>query len=237
MQPNIPDARVLYEFSVNKDFILPNLLEALMYKLYWEAQSGAIAPQVMLEELDIDYEKVPVDMAHDAHHSPDYLSLNPTGQVPALGLPDGSVIGETAAIILTLGERHRAYSLVPCGLNGERPSFLFWLMYMATSGYMAFGRSNHPERHTTDQGALNPVRQAAEAHIERLFDTLENAIKGSPFFQPSGYSALDIYLTMLTTWHRDKTALFERNPKIALLCSTVENRPSYNQVMRDHGLS
>lgn len=208
-----------------------------MYKLYWEEKSGAIAPQAMLEEMDIDYEKVPIEMARGANLLPDYLGLNPTGQVPSLGLPGGSVIGETAAIILTLGERHPDSPLVPCGGSEERPSFLFWLMYMATSGYMAFGRSCHPERHTTDQQRLDPVRLAAEAHIERLFEKLEDAITGSPFFQPSGYSALDIYLTMLTTWHRDKAALFEKNPKIARLCSTVESRPSYNQVMRDHGLS
>jgi len=201
--------------------------------------SGAIALQAMLEEMELDYEKVPVDMARGAHLLPDYLDLNPTGQVPALGLPDGSVIGETAAIILTLGERHPNSPLVPCSDSDsdERPNFLFWLIYMATSGYMAFGRSNHPERHTTDQDALDPVRLAAEAHIERLFETLEDAITGSPFFQPSGYSALDIYLTMLTTWHRDKVALFQKNTKVARLCSTVESRPSYKQVMRDHGLS
>jgi glutathione S-transferase len=208
-----------------------------MYKLYWEEMSGAIAPQAMLEEMKIDYEKVPVDMARGAHLSPDYLNLNPTGQVPALGLPDGSVIGETAAIILTLGERHPDSPLVPCSASDERPGFLFWLIHMATSGYMAFGRSNHPERHTTDQDALEPVRLAAEAHIERLFEKLEDAITGSPFFQPSGYSALDIYLTMLTSWHRDKAALFRKNTKLGRLCSTVESRPSYKQVMRDHGLS
>ena len=132
-----------------------------MYRLFWEVLSGAIAPQAMLEEMEIDYEKIPVDMTQGAHLSPDYLNLNPTGQVPALGLPDGSVIGETAAIILTLGERHPESPLVPRADSGDRPSFLFWLLYMATSEYMAFGRSCHPERHTTDQDALDPVRLAA----------------------------------------------------------------------------
>ncbi len=207
-----------------------------MYRLFWEVLSGAIAPQAMLEEMEIEYEKIPIDMNRGAHLSPEYLNLNPTGQVPALGLPDGSVIGETTAIILTLGERHPESPLVPRARSGDRPRFLFWLMYMATSGYMAFGRSCHPERHTTDQDALDPVRLAAEAHIERLFATLECAISGAPFFLPCGYSALDIYLTMLTTWHRDKDALFRENMKVARLCLAVEDRPSYEKVMREHGL-
>ena len=207
-----------------------------MYKLYWEILSGAIAPQVMLEEMGLGYEKVPIDMARGEHLSRDYLALNPTGQVPALGLPDGSVIGETAAIVLTLGDRHCGSGLVPDFGSDRRPRFLFWLMYLATSGYMSFGRSNHPERHTTDQTALDPVRLAAEAHIERLFRTLDQVIAGAPYFQPDGYSALDIYVTMLTTWHADKDALFEENKKVARLCRAVEARPSYKTVMADHGL-
>ena len=208
-----------------------------MYRLFWEELSGAIAPQAMLEEMEIEYEKIPIDMTRGAHLSPDYLSLNPNGQVPALGLPDGSVIGESAAIILTLGERHPKSPLVPRADSSDRPSFLFWLLYMATSGYMAFGRANHPERHTTDRDALDPVRLAAEAHIERLFETLEHAITGAPFFQPSGYSALDIYLTMLTTWHKDREALFRKNTRVAQLCRSVQGRPSYERVMQDHGVS
>jgi len=207
-----------------------------MYTLYWEEISGAIAPQAMMEEMSVPYEKITIDMASNEHRTEAYLTQNPTGQVPALRLVDGQVMGESAAIVLFLGEHHPHGGLVPLQGNKERPRFLFWLVYMATTGYMTFSRSCHPERHTTDQDALDPVRLAAEAQIDRFFETLEDEIAGDPYFMISGYSALDIYLTMLTTWHANKTALFEANPKLARLCSTVEARPAYQRVMRDHGL-
>lgn len=208
-----------------------------MYTLFWESVSGAMAPQAMMEEMGISYEKIAIDMAANEHRTEIYLTQNPTGQVPALKLGDGRVMGESAAIVLFLGEQHPESKLVPLPGDQERPTFLFWLMYMATSGYMTFGRSCHPERHTIDQEALDPVRLAAEAQIDRFFDTLECAVAGNPYFLPSGFSSLDIYLAMLSTWHADKTALFENNPKIARLCAAVEARPAYQRVMEDHNLS
>jgi glutathione S-transferase len=208
-----------------------------MYTLFWETVSGAMAPQAMMEEMGIPYEKIAVDMAADEHRTEGYLAQNPTGQVPALKFDGGRVMGESAAIVLFLGEQHPEGKLVPLPGDQERPTFLFWLMYMATSGYMTFGRSCHPERHTTDQDSLDPVRLAAEAQVDRFFETLEGAVAGDPYFLQSGFSALDIYLTMLTTWHADKTALFDNNPKIAKLCAAVEARPAYQRVMHDHNLS
>jgi glutathione S-transferase len=208
-----------------------------MYTLFWEMISGAMAPQAMMEEMGIAYEKVTIDMAANEHRAKPYLAQNPTGQVPALKFGAESVMGESAAIVLFLGEQHPEGKLVPQPGETDRPAFLFWLMYMATSGYMTFGRSCHPERFTTDQNALDPVRHAAESQISRFFETLEGAIAGDPYFVPSGFSALDIYLTMLTTWHSDKAAMFDANPKIAKLCAAVEARPAYKRVMLDHSLS
>lgn len=205
-----------------------------MYTLFWEEMSGAIAPQAMFEEMDIAYEKVGVDMVAGEHHSPEYLAINPTGQVPALKLPDGAVIGESAAIVLILGERHPDGGLVPQPGDIDRPEFLRWLLFMATSGYMTFLRSGHPERFTNDRSATEAVRLVAEEQVDRFFDVLEGVITGTPFFLPRGFTALDIYLTMLTAWHSDKTALFRRNPKVSALCKAVEDRPTYMTVMDDH---
>ena len=94
------------------------MTRAETYTLFWEAMSGAMAVELLLEEMELDYTRVPVDMARGEHRSPDFLALNPTGQIPALRLPDGTVIGESAAIILTLGERHPG-PLVPAARPGR----------------------------------------------------------------------------------------------------------------------
>jgi glutathione S-transferase len=207
-----------------------------MYTLYWERLSGAIAPQVMLEEIGVDYDKKLVDMAAGEHFGAEYRAINPAAQIPALKLPDGRIMGETAAMAIVLGERHPESRLVPQADDPDRPSFLFWLLYMAVSGYKTFSRAWHPEQFTTDESGNDTVRLAAEHQLALFFDVLEGGIGGDPYFLSRGFTALDIYLTMLTGWHGDRAALFQGNPKIDLLSATVEDRPAYRKVMDDHGI-
>jgi glutathione S-transferase len=205
-----------------------------MYTLYWERMSGAIGPQVLLHEIGADYRKVCVNMAAKEHRGSKYRLINPVARVPALRLPEGEVIGETAAITLVLGERHAAAGLVPEFNDPERPSFIFWLMVMATSGYPAFSRAWHPEQFTQNDSANETVRQTAEIHLGEFFSTIEHAIRGAPYFLARGFTALDVYLTMLTEWASDRQALFDSHPKLAKLCRSVEERPAYREVISEH---
>ena len=205
-----------------------------MYTLYWERLSGAIAPQAMLEEIGADYRRIPVDMTAGEHRGSAFRGINPAMRVPALRMPDGVVIGETAAIALVLGERHPEAGLVPAAGDADRATFLFWLMAMATGGYPVFSRAWHPEQFTLDDSANETVSLVALRQLDEFFAIVDGVIAGKPYFLPRGFSALDIYLTMLTEWMSDKPALFAANPKLARLCGAVAERPAYRAVMEQH---
>jgi glutathione S-transferase len=142
------------------------------YVLYWEARSGAMAVELLLEEIGADHERVAVDMAAGEHRTDAFLSLNPTGQIPALRLPEGEIIGESAAIILTLGERHPG-ALVPAPGEGDRPEFLRWLIYMAASPYMTFVQFNHPYRFLDDPSTHTALIDNARRRLLTQFSVLE----------------------------------------------------------------
>ena len=55
-----------------------------MHTLYWAPATGAFAVQVVLEELGLPYRTVLVDTEVGEQRRPDYLVLNPMGQVPTL---------------------------------------------------------------------------------------------------------------------------------------------------------
>ena len=67
-----------------------------------------------------------------------------------------------------------------------------------------------------------------------LHEVEQSVVTGEPYFLTRGFTALDIYLTMLTAWHSDRGGLFRRNPRLAALCMAVESRPAYQRVMQDH---
>lgn len=204
------------------------------YTLFWEAMSGAMAVELMLEEMGLNYRRRPVDMAVGEHRTPEYLALNPTGQVPALVLPDGQVIGESVAIILTLGDRHPGTGIIPDPNDLERPKFLRWLIYMAATPYMTFVQYNHPERFLDDPTTHDALKANASARLASQFDVLDAAISGDPFFLQSGLSAIDFYLFMLVTFHPEQNVLLADRPRLRRLFDMVSERKSTRRVTPAH---
>ncbi len=204
------------------------------YKLFWEAMSGAMAIELFLEQADIAYERVAIDMSAGEHKSAAYLSLNPAGQIPALMLPNGQVIGESAAIILTLGELHPDTSLVPLPRTEHRPSFLRWLIYMSASPYMAFVQFNHPERFLDDERSHPPLIENARTRLLSQFSLLDAAISGRPYFLPEGLTALDLYLFMLVEFFSDRDALFAGRERLARLHAEMSALDSVKRVLPRH---
>ena len=204
------------------------------YSLYWEAMSGAMVVELLLKEIGADYERVAVDMAAGDHRTEAFRSLNPTGQIPALRLPEGPTIGESAAIILTLGERHPG-AMIPAPGDADRPAFLRWLIYMAASPYMTFVQFNHPYRFLDDPQTHADLIANARSRLLTQFSAIEDAISGAPFFLSRGPSALDLYLYMLVEFYDDRAGLFVRRPKLQALHGAVSARRTVARIRRDHG--
>ncbi len=206
------------------------------YTLYWEYLAGSIVVQAMLEEVGAEYSLCHVDMASDEHLSMSFRSKNPTGRVPALGISGGEVIGETGAIITYLTEIYQDSEIAPSPGERCRATFLFWLNVLTTSGYMTAARVGHPERYAQDESAVAQVAAKAFDDYDAFFDVIEHAIAGVPFFMSRGLTVLDFYISMLTEWHHDRDALFNKRPKLSRLCGAVNATEVYRKTMNTHEL-
>lgn len=209
-------------------------VETAEYTLFWEAMSGAMVVEVLLEEMGLPYRLKPVDMAAGEHRSKDYLKINPTGQVPALSFPDRTTIGESAAIILSLGDRHPETDCMPCSTAPERPFFLRWLIFLAASPYMTFVQFNHPERFLDDTATHDALIDNARRRLLTHFDAIDAAISGSPFFLPGGATALDFYTYMLVFFFPERERLLADRPKLRDLFNAVSERQSAQKVIQRH---
>jgi glutathione S-transferase len=82
-------------------------------KLYAHPFSNnSMRPQISLDEKHLAYEYRKVDLFKGEHKNPEYLAINPRGQVPAL--VDGDVrVYESVAIVHYLERRYPEPSLIP----------------------------------------------------------------------------------------------------------------------------
>ena len=81
-----------------------------MYQVYAFATPNSIKVLIGLEELNLEYELIPVNVRKGEQKAADHLARNPNGKVPVLiddGLPAGDgTLTESAAILVYLAEHH-----------------------------------------------------------------------------------------------------------------------------------
>ena len=76
-----------------------------MMRLYdYAASANCFKVRMLLSQLDVGYERVPVDIFAGASQTAEYLARNPAGRTPMLETSDGAFIAESGAILLYLAE-------------------------------------------------------------------------------------------------------------------------------------
>lgn len=195
-------------------------------RLYCASGMGSVAVEAVLLELGIAYEKRIIDVKGGEQRSPEYLAINPRGQVPALRLDDGSVLTESAAIAYYLAEAHGKGRLLPPLGSPRRGQVLRWLFFAAANLYETDLRYYYAERYTSDPGGVEGVRRSAAEQFERCSDIIEREIAEGPFLLGAELSVADPYIAMLAEWHWTPEAFFAKRPKLAGLRKAVASRPA-----------
>ncbi|GLO48089.1 MULTISPECIES: glutathione S-transferase family protein [Pseudomonas] len=155
-------------------------------KLYNFPKSGhAHRIELMLSLLNLPTELVFVDLAKGAHKQPDFLALNPFGQVPVID-DNGTVIADSNAILVYLAKKYDNGTWLP-----EEPAAAArvqrWLSVAA--GPLAFGPA--AARLVTVFGAsFNTDEVIARAHT--LLKVIDAELAKTPFLVGSTPTIADI---------------------------------------------
>jgi GSH-dependent disulfide-bond oxidoreductase len=126
---------------------------------------------LLLEELGLAYEVVPVDTSKGEQHTPAFRAINPNGKVPAIVDTDGPGgaevrVFDSSAILLYLGERSGRF----VGSSADRPELLSWLFFIGTGLGPFSGQAVHFQHATPEKlpYALNRYRHEIERHYRVL---------------------------------------------------------------------
>lgn len=196
----------------------------MMYRLFWSPRTGAFVPDSVLCEAGVDFERCRVKQTNMRVDDPEFLKISPMGQIPALEMPDGTVLCESAAIALMLSERHPDAGVLPPAGSDQRAQVYRWLMHIQCNLYETDLRHSYPDRYTSDPAGIRGVQEAAADRWAKAFDVIEENISDGPWFLGDTYTLLDIYLAASVCWHFDTPWLLKRIPKITNVCRNVRKR-------------
>jgi len=204
-----------------------------MYKLYGWKLTGSVAIEAAFQEAEIEYELIPVNRQADEQLGEAYKRINPRQQIPALVLPDGSVMTEGAAMLLHIADAFPQTGLAPKPGTAARAQHDRWLFFFAVNVYEGQLRQLRPHKYVADANCAPAVKAAADAYVERHFKIYDDVLSDGPFLFGQKFCMIDIYVWMLAQW-MEASWLRKECPKVWRLAEAVMCRPKIMPIHRAH---
>lgn len=200
-----------------------------MYQLYYCRGKASLAPHMLLEELAVPYQLIPIDVKSNQHRSPQYLALNPLGKIPLL-IDKEMRISETAAICLYLADQHPEQHFAPKPGTVERGPLYQWLFFLTNTLQTELMIYFNPQRYgEIDQEG---VKAHAYENISSMLELIENQLRENqltargPYFFGENCSVVDLMLLMLSRWTSDMAYPARSRSYFAEYLTLVAARPA-----------
>jgi GSH-dependent disulfide-bond oxidoreductase len=163
-------------------------------QLYSLNTPNGVKASIMLEEIGLPYEPHLVDIMKNETWTPEFLSLNPNGKIPAIIDPDGPGgepfgLFESGAILLYLAEK--TGKLLPTD-PALRYETIQWVMFqMAAIGPM-FGQVGFFHKFAGREWEDKRPRDRYAAEAKRLLGVLEGRLGGRDWIMGDDYTIADV---------------------------------------------
>jgi glutathione S-transferase len=191
-------------------------------KLFEFAPTRSIRVRWTLQEMEIDFEAITVDLIAGEQRSPAFLEVNPAGKLPVL--VDGDmVLTESVAIVLYLADKYPHKGFVPPDLK-ERSQMNRWLLFAATELEQPLWRIvRHTHLYPESRRLPEDVTLARE-DFKAMAAVLEAHMKGREFVVGSTVSVADFVLAYTLDW-ANEVSLLEGFPRQREYMDAMYARP------------
>lgn len=177
-------------------------------QLYSLPTPNGVKVSIMLEEIGLPYEPHLIDIGANETWTPEYLSLNPNGKIPAIIDPDGPggrpfALFESGAILLYLAEKTDQLLTSDPARRHETVQWLFF--QMGAVGPM-FGQLGYFHKFAGREIADKRPLERYRAESQRLLGVLEGRLHGRDWIMGDDYSVADV---SLLGWVRNLVGFYE----------------------------
>jgi GST-like protein len=210
--------------------------EKRMYTLFGAKSSGTAAVEVALDIIGAPYRLVEAATwlpASDAYA--ELKRVNPLGQIPTLVLPDGTVLTESAAILLHLGLQHPESRLLPA-VPAAQAQVIRGLVYITANCYAAIGIIDYPERWClqASEAEQKRISGGARARLHLLWDIFADTFPAQPFLSGTQLGALDILAAVVSKWSGARKHVESSRPEFSAALQRIDNDARVAPVFARH---
>lgn len=197
-----------------------------MITLYTWATPNGKKISILLEELNLAYKAVPIDIGAGKQFEPEFLKVSPNNKIPALvdsDGPDGRPISifESGAIMIYLAGKTGKF--LP-KTDRERYDVLQWLMFQMGGLGPMLGQAHHFRLYAPESIQYAIDRYTKEAH--RLYGVLDNALAKTGYLAAGQYTIADMACWPWVSSHNNHGVALDQYPNVLKWFNKVAERPA-----------
>jgi len=206
-----------------------------MPTLYGTRGSGSASIEAALEIAGVAYRKVEAASWQPSPGFDELRRVNPIAQIPTLVLDDGSVLTESAAILIHLGLAQPQSGLLDAD-PARRAQQIRGLVYIAANCYAGIGILDYPERWypDPDDAAKAAMQARGRARLTELWEIFADQFPATPWLSGDRLGALDILAVTVSMWSGAREALAQSRPAFSALLGRIEADPRVAAVWARH---
>jgi GST-like protein len=193
------------------------------YVIYGGKGTGSVAVEAALTLAGAPYRVVECDWRNAGD---ELARLNPMRQLPALLLPSGELMTESAAILMQVAESHPTAHLAPQPGSAMRPRYLRWMCFLAGQVYALYWIRDVPSRIAADETGQAFAKARTEQRIADCWKMMgEQVAPAGRYLLGDQISVLDVYLTVLSRWGPKRRGFYAAAPGLAPVVRAVDAEP------------
>jgi GST-like protein len=206
-----------------------------MLTLYGSKGSGSAAAEAGLAIAGLDYRQVEAASWKPSPGLDELRRINPIAQIPTLVLDDGSILTESAAILIHLGLAQPGSGLI-AGAPSRRAQQIRGLVYIGANCYAGIGILDYPERWYPDpDDAVKAAMQTrGKARLAELWEIFADQFPAAPWLSGDRLGALDVLAATVSMWSGARKALAVSRPEFSQLLARIEADPRITAVWARH---
>jgi GST-like protein len=194
-----------------------------MIKFYFHPSPNPAKVALLLEELGVAYDAVPVDTRKGEQFTPEFLAINPNGKTPAMTDGDAKLFDSTA-ILMYLANKEGNF--LPENTPEAQAQYLSWMMFVASGIGPYSGQSVHFKHFAPEPKDYAVNRYGYEA--ERHWGLIDQRLSEGAYMMGDTYTVLD-----MAVWGWARAVPFilgadawENLPNLKRLLDEINARPA-----------